>query len=454
MRIFGFNITREKALQQVDTRPQSWYTLVREPFAGAWQQNEEIKIDTAASYYAVYSCVTLIASDIAKLQPHVMRRAQNGIWNEDINHPVSAVLNRPNQYQNNIQFREYWITSKLLHGNTYALIQRDRNRKIERLYLLDPTRVTPLVSDEGDVYYQLKTDNLSTVKGDVTVPASEIIHDRMNCLFHPLVGVSPIYACGLASGQGLEIQKNSTKFFANGSKPGGILTAPGPISKETAERLKAEWEANYGGENSGRTAVVGDGLSYAPLAMTATDSQLIEQLKMSAEVVCSAFHVPAFLVGVGPMPSYNNVESLYQQYYNQCLQILIESMELCLDIGFGVGDSERIELDLDGLLRMDSKTKMETAKIGVDGSINTPNEARMAFNLPPLPGGDTVYMQQQNYSLEALNERDKTNPLTEKPQQPTPTTVVDEEAEKAIMFANSHKVSKAMFKKLRGVTND
>lgn len=454
MRIFGFDITRAKALQRVDTRPQAWQSIIREPYVGAWQKGEEVTTDTALSYYAVYSCVTLIASDIAKLQPHVMRKTQNGIWKEDSRSQIAEILKQPNQYQNNIQFREYWITSKLVHGNSYVLIQRDSNRKIERLYLLDPTRVTPLVSDDGGVYYQLKTDNLSSLKGDITVPASEIIHDRMNCIFHPLVGVSPIYACGLASGQGLEIQKNSTQFFANGSKPGGILTAPGPITKETAERLKAEWEANYSGKNSGRTAVVGDGLTYLPIAITAMDSQLIEQLKMSAEVVCSAFHVPAFLVGVGPMPSYNNVESLYQQYYNQCLQILIESMELCLDIGFGIGKTERIELDLDGLLRMDSKTKMETAKIGVDGSINTPNEARMAFNLPPLPGGDTVYMQQQNYSLEALNERDKTGPLIEKPRQPDPAPVMTDEAEKAIMFSNSHKVSKAMFKKLRGMTND
>lgn len=42
-------------------------------------------------------------------------------------------------------------------------------------------------------------DNLSTLEEGLTVPASEIIHDRMNCLFHPLVGISPIFACGLAA---------------------------------------------------------------------------------------------------------------------------------------------------------------------------------------------------------------------------------------------------------------
>ncbi|WP_416380911.1 hypothetical protein, partial [Klebsiella pneumoniae] len=34
------------------------------------------------------------------------------------------------------------------------------------------------------------------------VPAREVIHDRFNCLFHPLIGLSPIYAAGLAAMQG------------------------------------------------------------------------------------------------------------------------------------------------------------------------------------------------------------------------------------------------------------
>src|SRR6185312_14046419 len=113
-------------------------------------------------------------------------------------------------------------------------------------------------------------DDLSGLHDDknVVVPASEIIHDRMNCLFHPLVGLSPIYAAGLAATQGLHIQGNSATFFKNGSNPGGVLTAPGAISDETAARLKAAWATNYSGENAGKVAVLGDGLKYEAMAVT------------------------------------------------------------------------------------------------------------------------------------------------------------------------------------------
>ena len=76
----------------------------------------------------------------------------------------------------------------------------------------------------------------------------------MVALYHPLVGVSPIHACGLAAVQGIRIQSNSAQVFGNGSNPGGILTAPGALSDETAKRLKAHSDSNYTGANVGKVA--------------------------------------------------------------------------------------------------------------------------------------------------------------------------------------------------------
>ena len=154
--------------------------------------------------------------------------------------------------------------SKLTRGNTYALKQRDGRQVVEALYLLDPSRVEPLVSPDGAIYYRLHSDGLNGVKGEeVVVPASEIIHDRINCLFHPLVGVSPLYACGVAAGHGLAMQQQSSNFFGNGARPSAIITAPTAISQESAERIQAAWATKFSGANAGRVAVLGDGLQYA-----------------------------------------------------------------------------------------------------------------------------------------------------------------------------------------------
>ena len=55
---------------------------------------------------------------------------------------------------------------------------------------------------------------------------------------------------------------------------------------------------------------------------------------------------------------------------------------------------------------MDMGTLVETLAAAVKGGIMTPNAAMAKLNQPPVDGGDTVYLQQQNYSLSALAKRD------------------------------------------------
>jgi HK97 family phage portal protein len=421
LRVFGFEISRAKTAVPATTVPSgwnwlnggsSWWPVVREPFTGAWQRNQELRTESILTHSAVYACVTLIASDVAKVRLRLMQLDDNGIWSETSSPAFSPVLKKPNRYQNRIRFFEQWIVSKLLFGNAYVLKERDNRGVVVSMYMLDPCRVRPLVAPDGAIYYQLYQDNLTGIEeAELAVPASEIIHDRMVALYHPLCGVSPLTACGLAALQGLNIQNSSTALFGNGARPGGILTAPAEISDETAKRLKDFFEANFTGANVGRVAVLGDGLKYESMSVNAVDAQLIEQLKWSAETICSVFHVPPYMIGVGSPPTYNNIEALNQQYYSQCLQAQIESIELCLDEGLGLdeipGKTYGTEFDLDDLLRMDTATKVKSVADSISAGFLKPNEARAKFDLEPVEGGDTPYLQQQNYSLAALNKRDQ-----------------------------------------------
>jgi HK97 family phage portal protein len=351
--------------------------------------------------------MTLIAGDVGKMRPRLMTK-QGNIAVETASPSFSPVLKKPNAYQTWQKFMESWELSLLGYGNTYILKARDNRGVVTSMHVLDPARCKPLVAPNGDVYYQLQDDDLAQIpEGMPAIPASEVMHDRMWCLFHPLVGLSPIYACGLAATQGVNIQGNSSKFFENMSRPSGILTAPGQISDETAARLKAAWTENYGGDNIGKTAVLGDGIKYEAMSVNPVDAQMVEQLKLSGEMVCSAFHVPGYKVGVGPMPTYQNAEILNQIYYSDCLQVRIEAVEALLNEGLGLEKADyEIELDLDALLRMDSATQVKTINEAVGGGWMSPNEAREKRALPPVEGGETPYLQQQNYALAALKKRD------------------------------------------------
>ncbi len=441
MQVFGLTILRTKkipaGLQAVNNRG-SWFPRILESFSGAWQSNVEINTATVLTYSAVFACITLIAADVAKLCLRLVEKDEDGVWSEVESPAFSPVLRKPNRYQNIVKFVEQWIVSKLIHGNTYALKQRDGRGIVTALYILDATKVRPLVAPDGSVYYELGGDELASIEpSGIVVPAREIIHDTMVALYHPLVGVSPLTACGLAAMQGLAIQNNSNKFFTNGAHPGGILTAPGAISQPTADRLKAYWDTNFTGDNSGKVAVLGDGLKYEPMTIiSAHDAQMIEQLKWTGETVCTAYHVPAYMIGVGPPPPYANIEPLLQQYYSQCIQSLLTNFEKCMDEGLGISDRIEgrqygVEFNVDDLIWMDTATRTKAAGDSITSGGMSPDEARKKYlGLGPVVGGNTPYLQQQQFSLAALAARDGASPAPSSttPAQALPPAQPDDEA--------------------------
>lgn len=432
MRFLGLDISRRKSADDVahwTEESGGWWPIIREGYAGAWQQNIAIRRETLLAFTPVYASMMRIATDIGKMPMQLVEQTDDDIWVKVRRYsPLGAVIRKPNDYQTQSQFLHQWIISKLLAGNSYILKQRDNRGVVVKLFPLDPTRTRPLVTPDGSVYYNLGMDPLSELTdGVTTVPSSEIIHDRMPGLFHPLIGTSPIFACSLPAAQGHAMQRSSAAFFKNMAQPSGVLTAPGAISSETADRLKKDWTEKFAGKNVGRVAILGDGLKFDPITITAQAAQAVEQLKLTGEQVCTAFNVPAFMVGVAPAPAIPGIEALTQLYWSQCLQTHMEGIETGMTEGLELYDSTTqlevaVRLDLSVLLRMDTSTRYTAWKTGVSGGWLAPNEARRRENMRPVKGGDTPYLQQQNYSLAALAARDAAGPPSSGPT-PAPTAL-------------------------------
>jgi HK97 family phage portal protein len=236
--------------------------------------------------------------------------------------------------------------------------------------------------------------------------------------------MSPLAACGLTAAQGLAIQKNSAKFFGNMARPSGMLSAPGTIKDETAKRLQDKFHETYGGENIGKILVGGDGIEFKTFTMAAADAQLIEQLRWTAEDVCRAFGVPGYKVGVGQMPTYQNIGPLNQAYYSDTLQELIECVEALLDEGLELPRQYQIESDVEmGLLRMDKLARYEAYDKA--GKWMAPNEMRGKEQMEPVPGGDEPLAQEQYWPLSVLQQR--APPDTAPPEADAVSEAFDEE---------------------------
>lgn len=436
MRLFGMEIALRRAapdasqMYPVFSGNRGGWFRVLEPFAGAWQRNVEEKRADLLTYPTLYACVSRIATDIGKLPFCLKATDQNGISGPASSAQTAAytVLSAPNGYQTQGQFREAWIVSKLTHGNTLVLKERDGRGVVSDLYVLDPERVLPLVTNAGEVYYRLYTSPLHDLppplSGDnLIVPASEIIHDRCVALHHDLIGVPPLAAAYWPALKNMKIMRSETQFFANNAQPGGLLTAPAGMSEKDADAVKDYWNTNFTGQNSGRVAVIGADMKFTPFAMKSVDSQLVDQMQYSDQQICQPFGISPFKVGIGAMPTGMTADDLTQMYYSDALQTHIERMEELLTAGLKISSPLSVELDLSPLLRMNEAKRAAIEVSLVGGKLKTPDEGRKSLNMPTTAGGNTLWGQQQDYPLGVLADRQQWDPQMQPPAPPAPAPV-------------------------------
>lgn len=394
--------------------PPLSHGYVHEPFAGAWQMNKECW-GPYGIFSAVYACITIISGDVAKLPPRIRKRNADGSKEDHPNHPAARVLYYPNTYQTRVDFWGQFMASALFTGNAYVYLVRDQRNVISQMHLLDPRRVRVLVADDGSVFYQIGIERLADILETDIIPARDMLHHRLLTMTHPLVGMTPLYAAGVSAMTGQTIQQNSYAFFSNMSRASGVLTAPGKISQDLSNRLKTEWDQNFKGGQMGRTAVLGEGMKWEPLTISAADAQLIEQLRWSVEDVARCFRVPTYMLTDASKISFKNTEQLARNYYSQTLQYHIESIEARIDQAFDLKDDTYCEFDLSTLLRMELDARMSAYQIGINSGVLAINEVRRMEELPPVEGGDEPLVQTQYRPLSSAGE-----PTTAAAPVPTP----------------------------------
>lgn len=405
--------------------------LIKEPYMGAWQQNKSLVTrDGMLASSAVFACVDLISSDVAKLGINFVRYT-DGVWQQSSAPRYTDVIRKPNSYQVRAQFVKNWVASKLTHGNAYILLTRNNIGAIIRMEVLNPRWVVPLVAPDGSVFYQVTMSPLAVEPLEqIVVSARDVIHDRGITAWHPLVGMTPIAACAASATLASSITTNSAAFFSNAARPSGFLTAPGAISQDTANRLKETLETGYTGQEMGKTLVGGDGLAYTAMTMSGTDAQTIEQLQWTAQDVARCFHVPGHKIGLDTGARTAQTSAIYESmYYSDCLQAYLDTIELLLDDAFAVPDGAGLRFDTQGLMRMDEAARHAANAQAVGAGYMKPNEARATVGLAPVVGGDTPYLQQQNYSLAALAKRDANDPFSQQSQQSGATDGSDSESD-------------------------
>lgn len=371
---------------------------------GSWQMNRNAphRGMELIAFSAVYGCVNVISSDIAKLPVEVYEvDLDDGARTVRRRDYYAELFRRPNQYQTGSDFLQVFVQSYLMQGNTYCWIAKRNGRgEPAELHVLNPHRVQALITETGEIFYECGEDYLAGLPQGARIPERDMIHHRLPLLpGYPLVGVTPIFAAAASSALGLQILRDSQQFFGNASRPSGLLSTEQHISDDLATRYKQEWDQAYRGQEFGKTALLGGGMKWQPLTITAQDAQLIEQLRYSVEDVARVFRVPPFMLGDMSKVTYRNTEHMTRAYLTGCLSWHLEALQQRFEYAFAFEPQFQIRFDLSAMLRTEIDVRFAAYQQGLSGGWLSANEVRAQEGLPPVDGGDEPRVQMQYVPL-------------------------------------------------------
>ena len=335
---------------------------------------------------AVRCAVQVICEPTGQLPVHTYKRNADGSKARAPDHPAEKLLNgAANEWLPSNEFREIVTRDALLHGNGYAFILREDGKPAE-LHRLDPCHVKV----EVDAATKLPVYLYECDGQKEEYAHTDIIHIRAPS-FDGVVGDSPVHLARDAIALSLSMERHAGTLFKNFGKPGGVISVPTELGDEVAERMAKSWNNSNSGENSGGTAVLESGATYAAVTMTAVDAQLIDMRRFAIEEIGRVYRVPPIFLGDYGRATWSNNESQGSQLVTYCLMAWIKRWQGELQLKL-LDEDERekfyFEFLIDDLLRADTAARYEAYSKAIASRILNPNEVRSRENLAPYAGGE------------------------------------------------------------------
>jgi HK97 family phage portal protein len=370
---------------------ETWWPLSS---TGSLTLYDQYNYDYATIYRTqpnVRTCVDFLSRNIAQLGLHVFRRVSDTDRQRLTDHPLAQVLARP--LPNAFKVTYYRLIESLMgdlgiYFNAYWLKIRVAGAPAG-LLRIPPIYVTV---KGGLVPTEYKLNLGSTPR---TIKPSEIVHFRGYNPSSAITGLAPLETLRRILAEEHAAGDYREHFWQNAARMHGIIERPAGApdwGDQARQRFKAEFEALYsGGPNSGKTAILEEGMTWQSTAFNAQESEYLSGRKLTREECARAYHIPLPMVGILDNATFSNIKeqhkNLYQDSLGPWLAMIEQDIELQLLPEFGDTAGVYIEFNISEKLKGSFEEQTSALQSAVGRPWMTADEARARMNLPSM-GGD------------------------------------------------------------------
>jgi HK97 family phage portal protein len=322
-----------------------------------------------------YRCVRLIAEAAAatslKVTPH--------------DHPLAALLARPNPEQSGVELMEAFFGHLQVAGNAFLEAVSIEDAPPQRLFALRPDRMAVLPGPRGwPVGWEHRVGAETTqYLRDPLSDDSPILHLK---LFHPgddWWGQSPMQAAAAA----IDIHNAGgawTKaLIDNAARPSGALVVRGEgrLSAEQFDRLRAEVETRFAGpENAGRPLLLEGGLEWRPMSLTPADMDFIQARHAAAREIALAFGVPPMLLGIPGDNTYATYREANLAFWRLTALPLADKAARAIEAWLGArwDHPAQVRVDLDAVSALATERESHWTRIEQASFLSLDEKRRLA----------------------------------------------------------------------------
>lgn len=352
-----------------------------------------VNIDNALGVPAVWAAVNFLSGTLASLPLAVYRR--NGDGRERVRGPLAVLLGEVvNDSTTSFEWRKSLFDAVFTGGRAFTFIERNAAGRVINLWALDPGLVTvrrELVNGVPAKRYYYSDGNLQRV-----YEAGEVIDISFMLKSDGLRHRGPIASNHDVIGMAIAATQYASRYFQNGGVPPFAVTGQfvtGAAMSRAADDLEAA--IKRAAKDKRQALVLPNGLEIKQIGADPDKSQLIEAHRFLIEQIARIYSLPPVFLQDLSRATFSNAEQQDLAFVKHTLLRWVRQFEQELNLKiFGrTSNAQFCEMNVDGLLRGDFKTRMDGYSAGIQHGVLTPNEARRRENLPDMAEGENLFLQ-------------------------------------------------------------
>lgn len=296
------------------------------------------------------------------------------------------VLDAPAPRMSQFDWKQTIVSNLMVHGNAVCVKFRGTPGVPPRELLPTSFAYWDIHRRDGFIWYVFTPGGGAPV---MVFRPEEVVHLRWWAAGVGLRATSSMEALVTT----LQVEDASQRMviaaFENGMRPQGAMSVDQQLKAETAERLRAQLHATYGGvDNAFKVLLMEGGAKWQDMSTSFVDGELINLRKLTREEVAAVYNIPPPVVGILDRATFSNISEQHLMEYMDSIQPVTTLIEETLDAqlvrGEPLMEGQHAEFDFDAVMAGNPERRIEVLTRASGGPFMTRNEARAKQNLPPI----------------------------------------------------------------------